>query len=36
MRTAQAQQAGLYDDEIVSMDTKMLLMNKETGDSKSN
>jgi len=34
MRTAQAQQAGLYDDEIVSMDTKMLLMNKETGDSK--
>ena len=35
MRTAQAQQAGLYDDEIVSMDTKMLLMNKETGDSKA-
>ena len=34
MRTAAAQQAGAYDDEIISMETKMLLMNKETGDSK--
>ena len=34
MRTAAAQQAGAYDDEIVPMETKMLLMNKETGDSK--
>ena len=34
MRTAAAQQAGAYDDEITPMDTKMLLMNKETGDSK--
>ena len=34
MRTAAAQQAGAYDDEIIPMDTKMLLMNKETGDSK--
>ena len=33
-RTANAQELGLYDDEIVSMDTKMLLLNKETGDSK--
>ena len=33
-RTANAQQLGLYDDEIVSMETKMLLVNKETGDSK--
>ena len=31
---AAAQQAGAYDDEIISMETKMLLMNKETGDSK--
>ena len=34
MRTAAAQQAGAYDNEIIPMDTKMLLMNKETGDSK--
>ena len=34
MRTAAAQQAGSYDDEIIPMETKMLLMNKETGDSK--
>ena len=34
MRTAAAQQAGAYDDEISPMETKMLLMNKETGDSK--
>ena len=34
MRTAAAQQAGAYDDEIIPMDAKMLLMNKETGDSK--
>ena len=34
MRTATAQQAGAYDDEIIPMETKMLLMNKETGDSK--
>ena len=33
-RTANAQELGLYDDEIVPMDTKMLLLNKETGDSK--
>ena len=33
-RTANAQELGLYDDEIISMDTKMLLLNKETGDSK--
>ena len=33
-RTANAQELGLYDEEIVSMDTKMLLLNKETGDSK--
>ena len=33
-RTANAQQLGLYDDEIVPMETKMLLVNKETGDSK--
>ena len=33
-RTANAQELGLYDDEIVSMETKMLLVNKETGDSK--
>ena len=34
MRTAAAQQAGAYDDEIIPMETKMLLLNKETGDSK--
>jgi len=34
LRTASAQQAGLYDDEIIPMETKMLLMNKETGESK--
>ena len=33
-RTANAQELGLYDDEIVPMKTKMLLVNKETGDSK--
>ena len=34
MRTAAAQEAGKFVDEIVSMDTKMMLMNKETGESK--
>ena len=34
MRTAAAQQSGGYDDEIIPMDTKMLLTNKETGESK--
>ena len=34
MRTAAAQQSGAYDDEIIPMEKKMLLMNKETGDSK--
>ena len=34
MRTAAAQQSGAYDDEIIPMETKMLLTNKETGDSK--
>ena len=33
-RTAAAQEAGYYDDEIVPMATKMLLFNKETGASK--
>ena len=33
-RTANAQELGLYDDEIIPMDTKMRLLNKETGDSK--
>ena len=33
-RTAAAQEAGLFLDEIVPMDTKMLLTNKETGESK--
>ena len=33
-RTANAQELGLYDDEIVPMETKMLLVNKETGNSK--
>ena len=34
MRTAAAQQSGGYDDEIIPMNTKMLLTNKETGESK--
>tara|TARA_X000000950_G_scaffold273106_1_gene356539 strand:+ start:3398 stop:4588 length:1191 start_codon:yes stop_codon:yes gene_type:complete len=34
MRTAEAQQAGRYDDEIVPMKTSMLLTNKETGEQK--
>ena len=34
MRTAAAQQSGGYGDEIIPMETKMLLTNKETGDSK--
>ena len=34
MRTAAAQQSGAYDDEIIPMETKMLLTNKETGESK--
>ena len=34
IRTAAAQQSGGYDDEIIPMDTKMLLTNKETGESK--
>ena len=33
-RTAAAQEAGKFVDEIVPMDTKMMLMNKETGESK--
>tara|TARA_B100000925_G_scaffold90494_1_gene65588 strand:- start:669 stop:1862 length:1194 start_codon:yes stop_codon:yes gene_type:complete len=33
-RTANAQELGLYNDEIIPMETKMLLVNKETGDSK--
>ena len=33
-RTAAAQEAGKFSDEIISMDTKMMLMNKETGESK--
>ena len=33
-RTAAAQDAGKFVDEIIPMDTKMMLMNKETGDSK--
>ena len=32
IRTAAAQQEGRYDDEIIPMKTKMLLVNKETGD----
>lgn len=32
IRTAAAQDAGRYDDEIIPMKTKMLLVNKETGD----
>lgn len=34
IRTAAAQQSGGYDDEIIPMQTKMLLTNKETGESK--
>ena len=34
LRTAEAQEAGRYDDEIVPMKTKMLLTNKETGEQK--
>ena len=33
-RCAAAQDAGLYDDEIIPMDTKMILKNKETGAEK--
>jgi len=33
-RTADAQEAGKFVDEIVPMETKMMLMNKETGESK--
>ena len=33
-RTAAAQEAGKFVDEIIPMETKMMLMNKETGDSK--
>jgi len=33
-RTAAAQEAGKFTDEIIPMNTKMLLMNKETGESK--
>jgi acetyl-CoA acyltransferase len=33
-RTAAAQEAGKFTDEIISMETKMMLMNKETGESK--
>ena len=32
VRTAAAQDEGRYDDEIIPMKTKMLLVNKETGD----
>ena len=34
LRTAEAQEAGRYDDEIVPMKTEMLLTNKETGEQK--
>jgi acetyl-CoA acyltransferase len=34
LRTAAAQEAGKFTDEIIPMATKMMLMNKETGDSK--
>ena len=34
LRTAEAQVAGRYDDEIVPMKTQMLLTNKETGEQK--
>lgn len=33
-RCAAAQEAGYYDDEIIPMDTKMILKNKETGAEK--
>ena len=33
-RTAAAQEAGKFTDEIIPMETKMMLMNKETGESK--
>tara|TARA_Y100000741_G_scaffold162499_1_gene122556 strand:- start:133 stop:1326 length:1194 start_codon:yes stop_codon:yes gene_type:complete len=33
-RTAAAQEAGKFTDEIIPIDTKMMLMNKETGESK--
>ena len=33
-RTAAAQEEGKFVDEIVPMDTKMMLMNKETGETK--
>ena len=33
-RTAKAQDQGLFDDEIIPMNTKMLLKNKETGAEK--
>ena len=33
-RTAAAQEAGLYDDEIIPMDAVMKLVNKETGEEK--
>ena len=33
-RTAAAQEAGKFIDEIIPMSTKMMLMNKETGESK--
>ena len=33
-RTAKAQDQGLFDDEIIPMETKMLLKNKETGAEK--
>ncbi|MDB2370147.1 thiolase family protein [Gammaproteobacteria bacterium] len=33
-RTAAAQEAGKFVNEIIPMDTKMMLMNKETGESK--
>ena len=34
LRTAEAQEAGRYDDEIVPLKTQMLLTNKETGEQK--
>ena len=34
LRTAEAQEAGRYDDEIMPMKTQMLLTNKETGEQK--
>ena len=34
LRTAAAQEAGLYSDEIVPMDTVMKLINKESGEEK--